>query len=67
MKAAGYVMIDEEFNEEEIAFLNQLEDGAPLLDLIKYKPTVDEKEVTLSELELAVNVIRTLRQTKEKE
>jgi transcriptional regulator with XRE-family HTH domain len=68
MKAAGYVMVDEEFTDEEIAYLQQhVEDGAPLLELLKYKPTVDQKEVTESELELAVNVIRTLRQTKEKE
>lgn len=66
MKAAGYVMVDEDFTEEEVEFLKQLDDGIPLLELLKLKPTLDEKEVTHTELELAVDVIRTLRKTKEK-
>jgi HTH-type transcriptional regulator, competence development regulator len=66
MKAAGYVMVDEDFTEEEIEFLQQLDDGVPILELLKLKPTIDEKEVTLPELELAVDVIRSLRNTKEK-
>jgi HTH-type transcriptional regulator, competence development regulator len=66
MKAAGYVMIDEDFTEEEIEFLQQLDDGVPILELLKLKPTIDEKEVTLPELEIAVDVIRSLRKREEK-
>jgi transcriptional regulator with XRE-family HTH domain len=67
MKAAGYVMTeDEDFTEEEIEFLQQLDDGVPILELLKLKPTIDEKEVTLPELEIAVDVIRSLRKREEK-
>lgn len=67
MNAAGYIVKDDDFTEEEIEFLNNLEEGTPLMELIKLKPTVDQKEVTYTELDLAVNVIRSLRNTKEKE
>jgi transcriptional regulator with XRE-family HTH domain len=67
MNAAGYLVKDEEFTEEELEFLQQIEQGASLQELVKFKPTVDGKEVTLSELEFAVNVIRSLREQKEKE
>jgi transcriptional regulator with XRE-family HTH domain len=66
MKAAGYVIADDNFTNEEIEFLKQLDEGLPLLELLKLQPTIDEKKVTLPELELAVDVIRSLRKTKEK-
>ncbi|MDN4525364.1 helix-turn-helix domain-containing protein [Fictibacillus fluitans] len=64
MNAAGYTVPHEEFTEEELEFLKELDDGAPLVELIKHRPTIDGKDVTIGELEFAVNVIRSLRQTK---
>jgi transcriptional regulator with XRE-family HTH domain len=67
MNAAGYIVKDDEFTEEEMEFLKQIDEGVSLQELIKHKPVVDGQEVSLSELEFAVQVIRTLRQQKEKE
>lgn len=61
MKAAGYVMEDSDFTEEELAFLKDIEEGKPLIELIKHKPTIDHREVTKEELEIAVDLIRSLR------
>jgi transcriptional regulator with XRE-family HTH domain len=64
MKAAGYLMIDHELTGEEKQFLKDVEEGTPLSQLIKkFKPTIDEKEITLTELDFAINVIRNLRKT----
>jgi transcriptional regulator with XRE-family HTH domain len=69
MKMAGYVMEDIEFTNEELEFLLQKleqkldEEGLPIVELLKLHPTIDDKEVTPTELELAVNVIRSLRKT----
>jgi transcriptional regulator with XRE-family HTH domain len=63
MRAAGYVMEDVEFNNEEIEFLKQLDEGVPIVELLKLNPTIDDKEITRTELELAIDVIRSLRKT----
>lgn len=67
MNVAGYLVKDNEFTEEEINFLESLDEGTPLIELMKLKPTIDQREITLTELDIAINVIRGLRQTKEKE
>jgi transcriptional regulator with XRE-family HTH domain len=67
MNAAGYIVKDDEFTEEEIEFTKSLDTGATLLELIKHQPKIDGKDVSLSELEFAVNVIRSLREQKKKE
>jgi transcriptional regulator with XRE-family HTH domain len=66
MKVTGYVMPDENFSIEEIQFLQEIEQGTPLVELIKHKPVIDQEQVTKSELEFAVDVIRSLRETKKK-
>jgi transcriptional regulator with XRE-family HTH domain len=69
MKMAGYVMEDIEFTNEELEFLLQKleqkldEEGLPILELLKLRPTIDNKEITPAELELAISVIRSLRKT----
>jgi transcriptional regulator with XRE-family HTH domain len=69
MKMAGYVMEDIEFTNEELEFLLQKleqkldEEGLPIFELLKLHPTIDNKEITPTELELAINVIRSLRKT----
>lgn len=67
MNAAGYIVQDDEFTEEELAFLSDVEAGKPLTDLMKHKPIIDDKEVTMAELEFAVDIIRSLRKKEEKE
>jgi transcriptional regulator with XRE-family HTH domain len=63
MRAAEYIKDDLELTAEEKEFLKDIEEGAPLSQLMKYKPTIDEKEVTVNELEFAINIIRNLRKT----
>lgn len=64
MKAAGYIMNSHELTSEEEQFLKDIEEGTPLPQLIKkFKPTIDEKEITLTELDFAIDVIRNLRKT----
>lgn len=66
MKAAGYVTAEHEFTSEEAEFLKGLEEGESLLDLFeKHKPTLDGKELTNTEIDLAITIIRNLRQTKD--
>lgn len=67
MNSAGYLVKDEEFTQEELDYLKGIEEGTNIIDLIKHKPLLDGKEVTLSELEFAINIIRTYREQKEKE
>lgn len=66
MRKAGYVIQDDDFTDEEIEFLSKLDDGVPILELLKLKPKIDNRVVSKSELEFAVNVIRSLRETQEK-
>lgn len=62
MKAAGYIMNEHEFTTEEEQFFKGLEEGTPLYELFeKHKPTLDGKELTSNEMELAMTIIRNLR------
>lgn len=62
MKAAGYIMKENDFTSEEEEFLKGLEEGTPLIQLFeKHKPTLDGKELTTSEIDFAVTIIRNLR------
>ncbi|MGM0807574.1 MAG: helix-turn-helix domain-containing protein [Bacillota bacterium] len=63
MKNAGYVTEDIEFDKEELEFLDKLDSRVPIVELLKLNPTIDDKEVTETELELAIDVIRSLRKT----
>lgn len=65
MDAAGYVSINEDFTDEGMDFLKDIDKGVDMIDLIKHKPTIDGREITLTELELAVHVIKNLRKAKE--
>lgn len=66
MRAAGYVMEDHEFTSEEEQFLKDIEEGTPLYELfLKHKPTLDGKELTGSEIDFAITIIRNLRKTME--
>ena len=64
MKVAGYVMAEHEFSSEEEEFLKGLEEGTPLYELFKkHKPTLDGKELTATEMDFAITILRNLRNT----
>lgn len=67
MRAAGYYVPDDSFNENELKVMESIEKGVPLVDLLKHKPLVDDIEITQTELEFAENVIRNYRKSVKKE